>query len=224
MAWLLVAQVASQVYAGSKQAKAAAETSIAQNKMVQDYNKKVMYETLQQTTELNLQRAQQREQTTAALYNVGLQGMSARDQITAQAAGTDTIGASVNDAISTVNQKQSQAVGSQQNDYMRAIDQSNIMLEKITTNGRNSLKNAVEDHSSEVMDNALMGAAGTVLGSMAGKYASGTNSTTPGAPITAAQGTPTGAYDYQGFNSDPNAAKNPFGLSFKFQSSNLLGN
>lgn len=224
MGWYVVAaKVAMQMINGASAAKSASQQSIAQNKMVQTYNSKVMYETLQQVTQINLERAQNRQQTTAALFNAGLQGQSARDQITTQAAATDTIGASVSDAISTVNQKQSQAAGSIDDQYMRAIDQSNLMLQKTIDQGSNSLKDAVADNSTAIMNQAGWGAVGSVLGQLAGDAAGKTGGGDKPAPISQAQGTPTGSYDYQGLNtSNSMASQNPFGLSFGFQSSNLL--
>lgn len=224
MGWYVVAaKVAMQLINGASAAKSAAQQNIAQNKMVQTYNSKVMYETLQQVTQINLERAQQRQQTTAALFNTGLQGQSARDQITTQAAATDTIGASVRDAISTVNQKQSQAAGSIDDQYMRAIDQSNLMLQKTIDQGSNSLKDSVADNSTAIMNQAGWGAIGSVIGQAAGDYASKSGGDAKPAPISQAQGTPTGSYDYQGLNTSNNlASQNPFGLSFGFQSSNLL--
>lgn len=225
MGWYVVAaKVAMQLINGASAAKSASQQNIAQNKMVQTYNSKVMYETLQQVTQINLERAQNRQQTTAALFNAGLQGQSARDQITTQAAATDTIGASVRDAISTVNQKQSQAAGSIDDQYMRAIDQSNLMLQKTIDQGSNSLKDAVADNSTAIMNQAGWGAIGSIIGQAAGQYASGSGGgDAKPAPISQAQGTPTGSYDYQGLNtSNSMASQNPFGLSFGFQSSNLL--
>lgn len=224
MGWYVVAaKVAMSLINGASAAKSAAQQNIAQNKMVQTYNSKVMYETLQQVTQINLERAQQRQQTTAALFNAGLQGQSARDQITTQAAATDTIGASVRDAISTVNQKQGQAAGSIDDQYMRAIDQSNLMLQKTIDQGSNSLKDAVADRSAAIMNQAGWGAVGSIIGKFAGDYASNSDDDTEPAPISQAQGTPTGSYDYQGLNtSNSTASQNPFGLSFGSQSSNLL--
>lgn len=224
MGWYVVAaKVAMQLINGASAAKSASQQNIAQNKMVQTYNSKVMYETLQQVTQINLERAQNRQQTTAALFNAGLQGQSARDAITTQAAATDTIGASVSDAIKTVNQKQSQAAGSAEDQYQRAIDQSNLMVQKTVDQGSNSLKDSVADNSTAIMNQAGWGAIGTVLGQVAGDAASKTGGDAKPAPISQAQGTPTGSYDYQGLNtSNPSASQNPFGLSFGFQSSNLL--
>lgn len=226
MGWYVVAaKVAMSLINGASAAKSASKQNIAQNKMIQTYNSKVMYETLQQVTEINLERAQNRQQTTAALFNAGLQGQSARDQITAQAAATDTIGASVRDAISTVNQKQSQAAGSTLDQYQRAIDQSNLMVQKTVDQGSNALKDSVADNSTAIMNQAGWGAIGSIVGQAAGQYASSSGGSDTAAPITKAQGTPTGSYDYQGLNTtNSNASQNPFGLSFGFQSSNLLSN
>lgn len=219
----MAAMVAMKMVQGAQAAKAASMQSVAQNKMVMAYNSKVMQSTMDQVTELNLQRAQQRQQTTAAIYNAGLQGQSARDQITLQAAATDTIGASVNDAIKTVNQKQSQAAGSADDSFMRAIDQSNLMLNKIVGDGSAQMKDAVDDKGTQIMNQAGMEAIGSVAGYFAGSLAGGTNSAaaaTSAAPSTAAA---TSSVDLWGRNSDALAGSNPFGLKFSFNSSNLLG-
>ena len=220
---VMAAMVAMKMVQGAQAAKSASMQSVAQNKMVSAYNAKVMQSTMDQVTEINLQRAQQRQQTTAALYNAGLQGQSARDQITLQAAATDTIGASVNDAIKTVNQKQNQAEGSAQDQYMRAIDQSNLMITKTVGDGSASMKDAVDDKGTQILNQAGMEAAGSVLGYFAGQAASSTTPATSGADVSAAQGTSTST-DLWGRNADASAGNNPFGLKFSFNSSNLLGN
>lgn len=223
MGWYVVAaKVAMQMINGASAAKSASQTNIAQNKMIMQYNQKVQYEALQQITQINLQRAQTRQDTAAALFNVRNQGMSARDQIVSQAAATDTVGASVSDAISTVNQKQSQGVGQAYDAYARAIDQSNAMITKVTDQAANSLKDPTANNSASIMNSAGYGALGSVLGQLAGNATGGSQTDAKAAPITQAQGTPTGSYDYQGFNTSQSAGSNPFGLSFSFQSSNLL--
>lgn len=219
----MAAMVAMKMVQGAQQAKAASLQSVAQNKMVSAYNSKVMQSTMDQVTELNLQRAQQRQQTTAAIYNAGLQGQSARDQITLQASAADTIGASVNDAIKTVNQKQSQAVGSADDSYMRAIDQSNLMLNKIVGDGSASMKDAVDDKGTQILNQAGFEAAGSVAGYFAGSLAGGTTSPASDAATTASTGNAASSMDLWGRNADAAAGSNPFGLKFSFNSSNLLG-
>lgn len=220
MAWAMAAQVGLNLVQGSIASKEAAQASTAANKATQAYNTKVMTSTLEQVNQLNMQRAQQRQASAGALFNVRQQGMSARDQITTQVAATDTIGASVNDAVATVNQQQGQAEGSVYDQYRQAAEQSNLMLDKITDSGTNALRDPTQDTSKQVMDNAIIGSAGQVLGSVAGKAASGTNPAgAKAAPVTTAD---TGAYDIHGYSLDSSVSKNPFGLSYGFQSSNLL--
>lgn len=220
MGWYVVAaKAAMSLVQGASAAKQESRNNIAQNEMIQAYNKKVMYESMEQVTQINLQRAQQREQTAASLYNITLQGQSARDQITTQAAATDTIGASVSDAISTVNQKQGQAVGSAQEQYMNAIEQSNLMIKKTTQQGINSLKDAVSNNVAGIMNQTGWSIAGQVLGKVAGDAASSQSQDAP-APISAAQGSTPISYDYQGANtSNSMASSNPFGLSFGIKGS-----
>lgn len=221
---VMAAMVAMKMVQGAQAAKSASMQSVAQNKMVSAYNAKVMQSTMDQVTEINLQRAQQRQQTTAAMYNAGLQGQSARDQVTLQAAATDTIGASVNDAIKTVNQKQDQATASAQDQYMRAIDQSNLMITKTIGDGSASMKDAVDDKGTQILNQAGMEAAGSVLGYFAGNMASGTTSAASGASSATADAGSSSSIDLWGRNADTTAGDNPFGLKFSFNSSNLLGN
>lgn len=218
---VMAAQVAMQMVQASQQAKLASQQSVAQNKMIAAYNSKVMQSTMDQVTQINMQRAQQRQQTTAAMYNAGLQGQSARDQITLQAAATDTVGASVNDAVKTVNAKVGQAVGSAQDQYSRAIDQSNLMVTKLTGDGAASMKDAVDDKSTQIMNQAAWSAAGSVVGSLAGQAASSSNSSSDSITTTGSSSTG-GSTDLWGKNSSSSGGSNPFGLSFKFESSNLL--
>lgn len=219
--YVIAAKVAMQMIQGAQQAKAASQQSIAENKMVQKFNDKTMYSTMEQITQLNQQRAQQRQDTAAALFNVGIQGMSARDAITQQAAATDTIGASVSDAVATVNQKQGQAVGSTQDQYVRAIDQSNAMLGKITDSASNSLKNAVQDNSNAIMNQAGLSAIGSIVGSVAGQMASNTTSTATVQDMSGSAASK-GSFDYQGYNSDATAGSNPFGLHYSFDTNSSL--
>lgn len=219
--YVIAAKVAMQMIQGAQQAKAASQQSIAENKMVQKFNDKTMYSTMEQITQLNQQRAQQRQDTAAALFNVGIQGMSARDAITTQAAATDTIGASVSDAVATVNQKQGQAVGSTQDQYIRAIDQSNAMLGKITDSASNSLKNAVQDNSNAIMNQAGLSAIGSIVGSVAGQMASNTTSTATVQDMSGSAASK-GSFDYQGYNSDATAGSNPFGLHYSFDTNSSL--
>ena len=100
MSWAMAAQAGLQVLGAAQSAKSAASQSIAENKATQAYNTKVQVQTLEAITQINLQRAQDRQDSAAALYNVRQQGMTARDAVTQQAAATDTIGASVDDAVS----------------------------------------------------------------------------------------------------------------------------
>lgn len=221
---VMAAMVAMKMVQGAQAAKSASMQSVAQNKMVSAYNSKVMQSTMDQVTEINLQRAQQRQQTTAAMYNAGLQGQSARDQVTLQAAASDTIGASVSDAIQTVNQKQDQATGSARDQFSRAIEQSNLMIKKTVGDGSASMRDAVDDKGTQILNQAGMSAAGSVLGYFAGQMASGTDS----AAATSTNATPDAgaatSTDLWGRNADTTAGNNPFGLKFSFNSSNLLGN
>ena len=220
MGWAVAAQVGLGLVQGSIASKQAAQQSTAANKATQAYNKQVLASSLEQVNQINIQRAQQRQQSAGALFNVRQQGLSARDQITTQAAATDTIGASVNDAVATVNQQQDQAEGSVYDQYKQAIAQSNLMLDKVTESGTNSLRDATKDTSQQVMNNAIVGAVGQVAGYYAGKAASGTNSTNTTTDTASTKSS--GGYDIHGYSLDSSVSKNPFGLSYGFQSSNLL--
>lgn len=220
MAWAMAAQVGLNLVQGSIASKQAAQQSTAANKATQAYNKQLATSSLEQINQINMQRAVQRQQSAGALYNLSQQGLSARDQITTQAAATDTIGASVSDAVATVNQKQDQAEGSVYEQYRQAVEQTNLMVNKVTDSGIRNLRDATKDTSKQVMNAAILNSVGSVAGSLAGKAASGTNSAskTTGNSGTNLQG----GYDIHGFSQDSSVSKDPFGLTFDFQSSNLL--
>lgn len=221
--WGIAAQIGLGLVNSSMQAKAASQQAAQANKVVQQYNKQVQLDTMQQVSQLNMQRASLRQQTTIAIFNSGLQGQSARDAISNQAAATDTIGASVNDAISSVNVKQSQAVGSAQEQFQQAIDQSNLMLQRVITQGTRSLKDPVNDQADSINKNAAFNAVGSAIGAVAGNSLGGGKPA--GATSSASDfSAPNFGYDLQGRNSNPNASNNPFGLSFKFEANNLFGN
>lgn len=215
--WGMVAKVAMNMVQGAQATKAAARQNVAQNKMIQQYNKKVMINTMEQVTQLNLQRAQQRQETTAALYNVGLQKQAATDAVTTQAAATETIGASVSDAVATVNQKAGQAQGMAQDQFVRAMDQSNEMLRKTISQGKESLRDPASTRDIMApMNNAIWSSIGSVAGQAAGRLdanAEASDQMAEGAKTEQSQ------FDYWGSGGN---SQNPFGLQFGFSGSNLL--
>lgn len=65
-------------------------------------NKTAMSQLGNQISQINLEQAASRQRTSQALFNVQAQGQNARSQVQLNAAASGTIGASVKDAVSTV--------------------------------------------------------------------------------------------------------------------------
>lgn len=84
--------------AGTKLLGAGAQIEVAKAR-----NKAVIQQTAKQLNDIALQRAQSRDRTEVALFNVQQQKLQAQSQVGLQAAASGTMGASVKDAVATVN-------------------------------------------------------------------------------------------------------------------------
>ena len=84
--------------AGSKLLGAGAQIEVSKAR-----NKAVIQQTAKQLNDIALQRAQSRDRTEVALFNIQQQKLQAQSQVGLQAAASGTMGASVKDAVATVN-------------------------------------------------------------------------------------------------------------------------
>lgn len=91
--WWYVAYLAAKTVLGTN---AETKTALAQNKTA-------MSRLGKEVNQINLERAASRQRTSQALFNTEVQKQNNLSQVQLQAAGSGTVGASVQDAVSTVN-------------------------------------------------------------------------------------------------------------------------
>lgn len=90
--WWMIAYAAAKTILGTREDT---KTAVAQNKAA-------MSQLGKEINQINLERAASRQRTGQALFNIQIQGQNAMSQVGLQAAASGTVGASVNDAVSTV--------------------------------------------------------------------------------------------------------------------------
>ena len=108
MIWMLAA-VAIQAAQGLQAAKDAKVLTKVKNKQIEAYNKSIGQQTAKSFNEIALQKAYLADQTALALNATQRQGAQLKAARGLQAAGTDTLGASVDQALLDVDQKVDEA-------------------------------------------------------------------------------------------------------------------
>lgn len=157
--WWMVAAMAAKAVLG---AGAQVEVSKARNKAV-------IQQTAKQLNDIALQRAQSRDRTEVALFNVQQQKLQAQSQVGLQAAASGTMGASVKDAVTTVNtvaDRQSSGIRAQQ---ATQEDGYRMMVDKAVDSG---LDNMDMEDPYDNMFNSLLGVGASAMGQYAGNAAS----------------------------------------------------
>ena len=170
MWWVVAAMAAKAVLGAGSQIKAAKAQNTA-----------AMTQLAKGVTQINLNRTASRQRTAQALYNTQLQADQARSQIGLQSAASDTIGASVQDAVSTVNIQEDRQTSS----INRQQDQTEEQL-------RLQVDRAIDDTSarmdwesgSDKLWNGLLSMGGQALGQYAGGKLSSLGSSSDTAPST----------------------------------------
>lgn len=157
--WWMVAAMAAKAVLG---AGAQVEVSKARNKAV-------IQQTAKQLNDIALQRAQSRDRTEVALFNVQQQKLQAQSQVGLQAAASGTMGASVKDAVTTVNtvaDRQSSGIRAQQATQEEGY---RMMVDKAVDSG---LANMDMEDPYENMFNSLLSVGASAVGQYAGNAAS----------------------------------------------------
>lgn len=157
--WWMVAAMAAKAVLG---AGAQVEVSKARNKAV-------IQQTAKQLNDIALQRAQSRDRTEVALFNVQQQKLQAQSQVGLQAAASGTMGASVKDAVATVNtvaDRQSSGIRAQQATQEEGY---RMMVDKAVDSG---LANMNMEDPYDNMFNSLLGVGASAMGQYAGNAAS----------------------------------------------------
>lgn len=189
MWWVVAAMAAKAVLGAGSEMKA----SKAQNTAA-------MTQLAKGVTQINLNRTASRQRTAQALYNTQLQADQVRSQIGLQSAASDTIGASVQDAVSTVNIQEDRQTSSINRQQAQTEEQLRLQVDR-----------AIDDTSarmdwesgSDKLWNGLLSMGGQALGQYAGGKLSslGASSDAEGGTdsgSTNSTGTATNNYDLWG--------------------------
>lgn len=161
--WWMAAAMAAKTILGQN----------AQNELSMAQNKLAIQNTAKQLNDIAIQRAQSRDRTEVALFNIKQQKLQAQSQVGLQAAASGTMGASVKDAVATVNvvaDRQSASVEDQQATQEEGF---RLMSDKAVDNGLASMD---LDNPYERLFTSALGAGANMLGQWAGDKLSGGDS------------------------------------------------
>ena len=195
MIWMFAA-AAAQAVAGGIQYGENAKAQKRENKNAQKYNETVRAATARQLAEINTQRAVSRAQTAQALDAARREGIVESSARNLQAAASDTMGASVEQNLTDVQQQLDQAEGN----LTRNAEVQELAFDSSVANTVDSARNSIKELSNPLGTDwaglgSIVGQVGTSIAAnkLAGKNWDGTAATPQKpAPISAAVGTPTG--------------------------------
>lgn len=177
---------AAAALAGSKLLGAGAQIEVSKAR-----NKAVIQQTAKQLNDIALQRAQSRDRTEVSLFNIQQQKLQAQSQVGLQAASSGTTGASVKDAVATVNTVAGRQEASVR--YQQATQEEGLrmLVDKTVDSG---LANMDMESGYDKMFNAALSFGGQILGQYVGNKLSETtpepsasNSASAGSGAMAAQ-------------------------------------
>ena len=148
------------ILVGSKLLGAGAQIEVSKAR-----NKAVIQQTAKQLNDIALQRAQSRDRTEVALFNIQQQKLQAQSQIGLQAAASGTMGASVKDAVASVSK-----VADRQESGIRAQQATQeegyrMMVDKAVDSG---LANMDLESGYDKMFNTALSFGGQMLGQYVG--------------------------------------------------------
>ena len=146
--------------AGSKLLGAGAQIEVTKAR-----NKAVIQQTAKQLNDIALQRAQSRDRTEVALFNVQQQKLQAQSQVGLQAAASGTMGASVKDAVATVNTVADRQISGIRSQQATQEEGYRMMVDKAVDSG---LANMDLESGYDKMFNAALGFGGQLLGQYVG--------------------------------------------------------
>ncbi|UVX36421.1 MAG: hypothetical protein [Bacteriophage sp.] len=182
---------AAAALAGSKLLGAGAQIEVSKAR-----NKAVIQQTAKQLNDIALQRAQSRDRTEVSLFNIQQQKLQAQSQVGLQAAASGTMGASVKDAVATVNTVAGRQEASVRDQQATQEEGFRLMTDKAVDSG---LANMDMEDPYDNMFNSLLSVGASAVGQYAGNAASSTDSgsSTPGSGAAATQNTAS-SYDLWG--------------------------
>lgn len=184
--WWMVAAMAAKTVLGQS----------AQIEVSKARNKAVIQQTAKQLNDIALQRAQSRDRTEVSLFNIQQQKLQAQSQVGLQAAASGTMGASVKDAVATVNTVAGRQEASVRDQQATQEEGFRLMTNKAVDSG---LANMDMEDPYDNMFNSLLSVGSSAVGQYAGNAASSTDSgsSTPGSGAAATQNTAS-SYDLWG--------------------------
>lgn len=184
--WWMVAAMAAKAVLGQG----------AQIEVSKARNKAVIQQTAKQLNDIALQRAQSRDRTEVSLFNIQQQKLQAQSQVGLQAAASGTMGASVKDAVATVNTVAGRQEASVRDQQATQEEGFRLMTEKAVDSG---LANMDMEDPYDKMFNSLLSVGASAAGQYAGNAASSTDSgsVSAGSGATATQSTAS-SYDLWG--------------------------
>lgn len=184
--WWMVAAMAAKAVLGQG----------AQIEVSKARNKAVIQQTAKQLNDIALQRAQSRDRTEVSLFNIQQQKLQAQSQVGLQTAASGTMGASVKDAVATVNTVAGRQEASVRDQQATQEEGFRLMTEKAVDSG---LANMDMEDPYDKMFNSLLSVGASAAGQYAGNAASSTDSgsVSAGSGATATQSTAS-SYDLWG--------------------------
>uniref|UniRef100_A0AB39U0B8 Internal virion protein B n=1 Tax=Klebsiella phage Phi_K2044 TaxID=3240395 RepID=A0AB39U0B8_9CAUD len=174
--WWMVAAMAAKTVLGQS----------AQIEVSKARNKAVIQQTAKQLNDIALQRAQSRDRTEVSLFNIQQQKLQAQSQVGLQAAASGTMGASVKDAVATVNTVAGRQEASVRDQQATQEEGFRLMTDKAVDSG---LANMDMEDPYDNMFNSLLSVGASAVGQYAGNAASSSDSgsSSPGSGASATQ-------------------------------------
>lgn len=158
--WGYVAYLAARTILGTNEDVKAAKAQ----------NKSAMGQLGKQISQINLEWAASRQRTSQALFNVQAQGQNARASVELNAAASGTIGASVKDAISTVQLSEDRTRAGLIDNQQRQEEGFNLMTSKAIqdTSAQMDWQSGGDKLWDNILQNGMQAAGNWVAGKLTG--------------------------------------------------------
>lgn len=133
-------------------------------------NSAAMTQLGKQISQINLERAASRQRTSQALFNVQAQGETARSQVQLNAAASGTVGASVKDAVSTVQISEDRTRAGVLDNQDRQEEGFRLMVSKAVddTSAQMDWQSGSDKLWDNILQNGMQAAGNWVAGKMTG--------------------------------------------------------
>lgn len=158
--WQYVAYLAARTILGTNEDVKAAKAQ----------NKTAMSQLGKQISQINLEQAASRQRTSQALFNVQAQGQNARSQVQLNAAASGTVGASVKDAVSTVQMSEDRTRAGIMDNQARQEEGFRLMTSKAIqdTSAQMDWQSGADKLWDNILQNGMQAAGNWVAGKLTG--------------------------------------------------------